>query len=187
MERWKMMLPWGGSTIIEHSAKTALSACDRLVLVVGHRARELSAVFEGWRRVQVVENPGYRGGMFSSVRRGVEVVAEGTFFLALGDMPGVGPIVYADLLDWSTRLGPAFESAGTPYGVIPQFKGKKGHPLLLSREMRIRILDADPSKTLRDVLAGMPTVIVPVEERGILHDIDTPEDYRAWGPTSPAR
>jgi molybdenum cofactor cytidylyltransferase len=71
--------------------------------------------------------------------------------------------------------------------VIPQYRGKKGHPLLLSDEMRVRILDADRSKTLRDVLAGAPTVIVPVDQTGILHDIDTPEDYRSWGPPSQAR
>jgi molybdenum cofactor cytidylyltransferase len=187
MERWKMMLPWGGSTIIEHSVKTALSVCDRLVVVVGHRARELGAVFEGWSRVEVVENPGYQEGMFSSVRRGVQAVAEGSFFLALGDMPGVGGSVFADLLDWSSRLSSVFACAGSPYAVIPQFKGKKGHPLLLSDEMRVRILAADGAKTLRDVLAGVPTLIVPIDEPGILHDIDTPVDYRSWGPPADPR
>jgi molybdenum cofactor cytidylyltransferase len=186
MERWKMMMPWGGSTIIEHSVKTALGVCDRLVLVVGFRARELRAVFEGWSRVEVVENPRFQEGMFSSVRRGVQA-AEGTFFLSLGDMPGVEGGVYADLLDWSARLSPGFDSADCPFAVIPQYRGKKGHPLFLSDGMRVRILEADASNTLRDVLAGVPTVIVPVNEGGILHDIDTPQDYRFWGPTSPPR
>ena len=188
MDTWKMMLPWGDSTIIEHSVRTALKVCARLILVVGFRAEELIGVFKDWPRVEVVRNPGYQAGMFSSVQAGAQVVAEGAFFLALADMPAVPEAVYRYLLGWHTRLSPAFASADRAYGVIPQFKGKKGHPLLLSPQMRARILRTDVSQTLRDVLADVPTVIVPVDEPGILHDIDTPADYHSWDPErGPAR
>lgn len=182
MDAWKMMLPWDGSTIIEHGVRTALQVCSRLILVVGFRAEELSDVFEDWPRVHIVANPDYQSGMFSSVQQGVRAVAEGAFFLALGDMPDVGDGIYRNLLEWNVRLSSAFAAAEQAYGVIPQFRGKKGHPLLLSGQMRNQILRTDASKTLRDVLAGVPTVIVPVDEPGILHDIDTPADYRSWSP-----
>ena len=89
---------------------------------------------------------------------------------------------YGDLLEWSGKLSRGFAAKQSPYAVIPQYRGKKGHPLLLSAEMRARILQTDLSKTLRDVLAGVPTVIVPADEPGVLHDIDTPADYRSWSP-----
>jgi molybdenum cofactor cytidylyltransferase len=187
MDNWKMMLPWGRSTIIEHSVRTALKVCTRLILVVGFRAEELIEIFEDWQQVEVVRNPDYQAGMFSSVQAGVKVVADGAFFLALADMPGVPEAVYGELLDWHARLSPAFAPAEGAYGVIPQFKGKKGHPLLLSPQMRARILRTDVSNTLRDVLAEVPTVIVPVDEPGILHDIDTPADYHSWGPGRDSR
>ncbi len=187
MDTWKMMLPWGGSTIIEHSVQTALKVCPRLILVVGFRAEELIEVFRDWPRVEVVTNPDYQSGMFSSVQQGVRAVAEGGFFLALGDMPGVGEAIYRDLLDWNDWLSSAFTAAEQAYGVIPQFRGKKGHPLLLSGQMRNRILRTDVYKSLRDVLAEVPTVVVPVDEPGILHDIDTPADYHSWGPKRDSR
>ena len=187
MDAWKMMLPWGDSTIIEHSARTALRVCARLILVTGFRAEELSDLFRDWSRVEVVRNPDYQAGMFSSVQRGVQATAEGAFFLALADMPGVGQAVYRELADWYARLSPVFASTEGAYGVIPQFKGKKGHPLLLSPQMRARILRTDVAKTLRDVLAGVPAVIVPVDEPGILHDIDTPWDYHSWEPPRDSR
>jgi molybdenum cofactor cytidylyltransferase len=187
MDAWKMMLPWSGSTIVEHSVETALKICSHLVLVAGFRGEVLLDLFRSRPQVEVVQNPNYREGMFSSVQRGVHASIEGVFFLALADMPGVSQAVYGDLLDWSRRLDGGFAAAESPYAVIPQFKGKKGHPLILSAEMRTRILRTDPSKTLRDVLAGVPTVLVPVDERGILHDIDTPADYRSWSPPSDAR
>ena len=182
MDTWKMMLPWGSSTIIEYSVGTALKVCSRVILVVGFRAQELIDVFGDQPQVEVVKNPDYQAGMFSSVQTGVRAVAEGSFFLALADMPGVSEGTYGDLLEWSGKLSRGFAAKQSPYAVIPQYRGKKGHPLLLSAEMRARILQADLSKTLRDVLAGVPTVIVPADEPGVLHDIDTPADYRSWSP-----
>jgi molybdenum cofactor cytidylyltransferase len=182
MDTWKMMLPWGSSTIIEQSVRTALKVCSRVILVVGFRAEELIDVFGDWPQIEVATNPGYRAGMFSSVQRGVQAVTKGDFFLALADMPGVSERIYGDLLVWSGRLSRVFAAKQTPYAVIPQYRGKKGHPLLLSAGMRARILQTEITKTLRDVLAEVPTVIVPADEPGILHDIDTPADYRSWSP-----
>ena len=182
MDSWKMMLPWGPSTMIEHSVRTALKVCSRVVLVAGFRAGELIEVFEDWPQVEIVTNSDYRSGMFSSVRRGALAVKEGSFFLALADMPGVSERIYGDLLEWSRRLARGFAARRSAYAVIPQYGGKKGHPLLLSARMRDRILRTESSKTLRDVLAEVPTVIVPEDEPGILHDIDTPEDYQSWSP-----
>ncbi len=178
MDAWKMTLPWGESTIVEHSVRTALNVCARVVLISGFRAEELDGLFRDWQRVEVVKNESFREGMFSSVQRGAQVLGSGGFFLALGDMPGVSEDTYRDLLGWDGKL--ASISTGTAYAVIPKYRGKKGHPLLLSPQMRTRILETSVSMTLRDVLAEVPTVIVPVDDNGILHDIDTPADYRSW-------
>ena len=177
MDAWKMTLPWGGTTIVEHSVRIALNVCARVVLVAGFRAEELHGRFRDWQRVEVVKNESFKEGMFSSVQRGVQVLGSGGFFLALGDMPGVPEDIYRDLLGWDRKL--ASISTGTAYAVIPKYRGKKGHPLLLSPQMRTRILETGVSMTLRDVLAEVPAVIVPVDDSGILHDIDTPADYRS--------
>jgi molybdenum cofactor cytidylyltransferase len=187
MDSWKMMLRWGGSTIIEQSVETALRVCSRLILVAGFRAEEVTELFRNRPEVAVVLNADYRGGMFSSVRRGTEAAAEGPFFLALADMPGVSEEDYKNLLEWGKRLGGGFAAAGSAYAVIPQYRGKKGHPVLLSSGMRAEILQTDVSGTLRDVLAGVANVLVPVDGPGILHDIDTPADYCSWGPAGSAR
>jgi len=177
MDAWKMTLPWGETTIVEHSVRIALNVCARVVLVAGFRAEELHGRFRDWQRVSVVSNESFKQGMFSSVQRGAQVLGSGGFFLALGDMPGVPEDIYRDLLGWGRKLTSIF--TGEAYAVIPKYRGKKGHPLLLSPQMRTRILETDVSMTLRDVLAEVPTLIVPVYDSGILHDIDTPADYRS--------
>jgi hypothetical protein len=45
MDDWKMTLPWGKSTIVEHSVRTALNVCARVVLVAGFRAEELDGPY----------------------------------------------------------------------------------------------------------------------------------------------
>ena len=37
---------------------------------------------------------------------------------------------------------------------------------------------ASPGQTLRDVLAGFATLLLPVEDPHVLHDVDTDHDYR---------
>jgi molybdenum cofactor cytidylyltransferase len=171
--QWKMMLPCGDGTVIEASARAALEACGRLIVVAGHRAGELAALFRGRERVEVVVNARYEEGMLSSIRCGCERVRTPRFFLALGDMPLVDPATYLRL-----AAGPVVDA------VIPKYRGKKGHPLLLSSEVaRAVVAGSLPAgligATLRDVLAPFANLLLPVEDPHVLHDIDTDEDYRS--------
>jgi molybdenum cofactor cytidylyltransferase len=173
MDQWKMTLPFGTGTVIEASVRAALEVCGRVILVIGFRAEELIELFSGRERVLPVVNEHYTEGMFSSIRRGVEKVRSERFYLSLGDMPRVGAEVYRAL-----AARPAVDA------VVPKYRGKKGHPLLLSAAVARAVLSrgaegGGPKQTLRDVLAELPTLTVPVDDPHILHDIDTAEDYRA--------
>jgi molybdenum cofactor cytidylyltransferase len=173
MDLWKMTLPFGVGTVIEASVRAALEVCGRVILVAGFRAEELIELFRGRDRVLPVVNERYAEGMFSSVRCGVAQVRSERFYLSLGDMPRVGAEVYREL-----AAQPAVDA------VIPKYRGKKGHPLLLSVAVARAVLSCEaggglPEPTLRDVLAELPTLTVPVDDPHILHDIDTTEDYRA--------
>jgi molybdenum cofactor cytidylyltransferase len=96
-------------------------------------------------------------------------------------MPGLDPATYRLLAETAEEL-----SAGGTVRVpalVPRFRGKKGHPLLLSRELRERISSAPPTATLREILAEVPNLLVPVEDSGVLQDVDTPEDYQGLSHT----
>ncbi|MBN2324166.1 MAG: NTP transferase domain-containing protein [Spirochaetes bacterium] len=167
MGKWKLLVRLRGKTLIECSVDGALGACGRVILVTGHRARTLEAIFGGRPDVFLVHNPDYKKGMFSSVLAGAAHVETDRFFLALGDMPLVGERLYTELLRYKDV--PA---------VIPKYRGKKGHPLLLERSVKDTILALGPERTMRDVLAQTATLAVPVENRYVLVDIDEPEDLK---------
>ncbi len=189
-----MLLPFGKVTMVEASVAVASAACARVIVVAGHRAGELASLFRGRPGVQVAVNPRFEQGMLSSVACGAAVVRTPRFFLALGDMPLVSPETYRLLL-------------GAPVvdAVIPKFHGKKGHPLLLSAAVAGAVVaaagavaaaagegvaaageaaasgaavGAGAGQTLRDVLACFSTLLLPVEDPHVLHDVDTDNDYR---------
>jgi molybdenum cofactor cytidylyltransferase len=163
---WKMLLPCGEVTMVEASVAAASAASTRVIVVAGHRAEELVSLFRGRQGVQVAVNPRFEQGMLSSVACGAAEVRTPRFFLALADMPLVSPQTYQLLLQ-----APAVDA------VIPKFRGKKGHPLLLTAAVARAVAAASPGQTLRDVLAAFSTLLLPVEDPHVLHDVDTDRDY----------
>jgi len=166
MGRWKPILPFAGSTIIETVVGTALRACARVILVVGHRGPELTALFRGVGGVFVVDNPRWEHGMLSSLQRGAEHVRTRRFFVALGDMPWVGVDAYQAL-------------AGAPAAdvVFPVFDGIRGHPVLFHERVKDALRAADPREaSMRGIAARFSAAEVAWGDRSILRDIDTMED-----------
>ena len=164
---WKMLLPCGGATMVEASVAAALPACSRVIVVAGFRAGEILALFRDRQRVEVAVNPRFQDGMLSSLQCGAAAVRTPRFFLALADMPLVSTDTYRRLME-----------APPADAVIPKYQGKKGHPLLLSGAVARAAAAASQGQTLRDVLAGFATLLLPVEDPHVLHDVDTDRDYR---------
>lgn len=170
---WKMALPCGEGTVLQASARAALAVCGRLIVVAGYHAAELAGLLRGQERLEIVVNTRYEEGMLSSVRCGCAQVRTPRFFLALGDMPLVSPNTYRQLA-----------AAPETDAVIPRYRGKKGHPLLLSAAVARAVLQSGSSEeligvTLRTVLSEFPTLLIPVQDPHVLQDIDTDEDYQA--------
>ena len=161
--------------MIEASVAAAFPACARVIVVAGFRAVEILRLFQGKPRVEVAVNPNFERGMLSSVQCGAAAVRTPRFFLALADMPMVSPDTYRLLLQ-----------APPADAVIPKYRGKKGHPLLLTGAVARAAAAAARGETLRDVLAGFATLLLPVEDPHVLNDVDTDRDYRKLLGDNPA-
>lgn len=167
MNRWKPLLPFGESTIIETVVATALLVCDEALLVTGYRGDELAQVFEGNTRVRIVPNPDWKEGMLSSILAGVREVKADRFFLVPGDMPHIRAQVYRALL----------ETAQADV-VYPAFDGRRGHPVLIDAHIIGTILRLGREKgSMKEILHTLKYQVVPWKDDSILKDIDTPADY----------
>jgi molybdenum cofactor cytidylyltransferase len=163
--RWKMALPLGDRTVLQHCVESVYEAVRHIWVVTGWQAERVEALLQAYPKVKVVLNPDYHYGMFSSVQAGLARVSAERAFLTPGDYALIPPAVYAQMLSIGADI------------VIPTFAGKKGHPVLLSRSAIREILALPQDAILRDYVADKGFVAVEVDAPGILLDIDTPQDY----------
>jgi molybdenum cofactor cytidylyltransferase len=164
--RYKMTLPLGDRTVIEHCIAGMRGVVSRIVVVVGWQAARLQELLAGDEEVTCVLNERFREGMFSSVRSGIAQVQAPRFFLTPGDYPLVGPVVYERMLGVRGDI------------VIPTFDGERGHPVLIRSQLVPEILARPADSSLRDYIEARGYTIVEVEDEAILWDLDTPEDYK---------
>lgn len=167
---FKPLLRLGGSTLLEHTARTFREAGVREIIVVaGHRADETLAE-AGRLGLTAVINRDFEQGMFSSVKTGLAALPTdvGAVFVLPVDIP---------LVRSSTvrRLTESF--VGEPV-LMPVFQGETGHPPLIAAPGISFILGWQGEQGLRgalNVLAGPGgPKRVSVADAGVLFDVDTP-------------
>ena len=75
----------------------------------------------------------------------------------------------------------SFRTAPLPI-LIASYQGKRGHPVLFSSQVYGEILAAPLDQGAKVVVRKDPTRVreIPLEDLGILADIDTPEDYARY-------
>ena len=162
-----------GRALVHVISDTLLAGgCERVVVVVGppHQAAIESAL--GGRHI-VVENPQPGLGMFHSLQLGLGAAGEAdAAVVALVDHPSVRPDTVAALL----------AAQGKGAVLQPEYRGRRGHPFLIDHAAFDVIDRAEPTAVTRDVLlqAG-ERVIVPVDDAGIVEDLDTAAELAELG------
>ncbi len=170
----KLLLPFGGKTVISHIVDQLLtSTAGEVHVVVGHQAERISGELSG-RAVSIVNNPNYKSGMLSSVRCGLRNMPEKcrAVMVVLGDQPSIT----TELIDQMLQSFAATEKTI----LVPLYKGKRGHPILFSSLFSDEILTQYGDVGLRGLLHGHSDDIfeLAVSTASVLCDMDYPEDYR---------
>jgi molybdenum cofactor cytidylyltransferase len=170
----KLLLPFGGQTVIAHIVDEVLrSAVGEVCVVVGQERERLVEALVG-RKVTIVRNPDAAGDMLSSVRCGLRALPQHcqAILVALGDQPAITSALIDEIIRAFTD--------GQRGLVVPVHEGRKGHPILCSAGYREEILTCHEGVGLRGLLQAHPDDILelPVSEPSVLADIDYPEDYR---------
>lgn len=169
---FKMTLPLGEKTVLEHTLSKFEGICRRIIVVVGFEAKKIEAQladifatntysFE----VKIVYNEHFELGMFSSIQVGCKELTVQAFFMTPGDCPLVKKETVELLAKQQGDI------------VIPSFNYKGGHPIKLSRTLMQQILKTHPESNLREILHQYEKTYINVEDPGVIMDVDTPDDY----------
>lgn len=173
MGETKQLLRWAGRTLLDQVIENVrASGVSDIVLVLGHAAETIAKGIAA-RNLQVVVNTGYREGMGSSLRTGVSALPPevDAALICLADQPFVRPETLQLLVDRYRKSSAQI--------VIPMCKGFRGNPVLLDRSVFPEVMALNGDIGCRAIfgshLEGI--VKVPVEDLGILLDVDSQEDF----------
>lgn len=169
----KQLLHVGGKTLLEQALQNVRgSTVCEIVLVLGFAA-ETIAKRVSVERTKVVVNQDYRHGLGSSLRAGLSALDPLTnaALIVLADQP----LVRSKTLD---RLIDRYQK-GNAQILVPTYQGFRGNPILLDRSVFPEVIALSGDIGCRAIFGNHPDTIrkVPVDDIGILIDIDTKDDF----------
>jgi molybdenum cofactor cytidylyltransferase len=187
LERWPTP---EDPTLMERAVSLALqSGANEVVLVLGNRGREALEIMNsyinppgtGHISIAIAYNQRWEEGQGFSVAIGVQSlnpeIKGALFFLA--DQPRLTPQTAQVLYEQFVTL-PHPEQAI----LFPMFEGKRGNPALFGSIYFAELSALTGDSGGREVVKAHPQAVqeVPVNDPGILEDIDTPEDLERLKP-----
>ncbi|MDZ7291903.1 MAG: nucleotidyltransferase family protein [candidate division KSB1 bacterium] len=184
----KLLLPFGGTTVVECAVDAILCAnVDEVIVVLGYEAEAVRQAL-GQRPLRFVYNPDYRCGMASSIQAGIATVTPevGGVMISLADLPLIEPaelnlLIMAFLETKKAAELPLKTRDREPHGaiVVPTFSGQRGNPVIFDLCYRHEMIRLRGDVGGKSILARHPEAVLEVEmpTASVLEDIDTMEEY----------
>ena len=172
MGDFKPMLNIGSISIAQRVVATFQQAgVDKIVMITGYNAIQLERHLSGLGIVFLRNEEYQTTQMFDSVCIGLRYLqdkCDRVLFTPV-DIPLFTAATVKTLLETDAELA------------APAVGEETGHPTLIASSLFSSILSDPGDQGLRGALerCGAEMQRIPVEDRGILHDADTPEDYQA--------
>jgi molybdenum cofactor cytidylyltransferase len=149
---------------------------DPQITVLGNDFKEIFQSIQKKRNILFLHNQFPERGQLYSLQCGLKHVP--------GDVPGcLVVLVDHPLVSLTTYLSIHQAALINSHKIIiPVFEGKRGHPVYFGKKYFNDLLDAPLSEGARYVVQKNSNSILelPVDDAGILVDIDTPEEYNHY-------
>lgn len=179
MGRTKALLDANGATFVSRLVATlAQGGCNPVAVVArSYRGALADEVMSG--DAQLVINAAGEGGQLGSLRAGVAHLGRATQPppAAIVFTPVDNPLVAASTV---SALIHAWRSGRAPI-VVPSVDGRRGHPVLFTKDVVCELFGDGLEEGARSVVAKDPGRVaeIPVSDPAVLTDIDSPSDYHA--------
>ena len=165
----KALLRYRGVTFLERILSSIRSAgIEDSVVVAGHHIQAINAEFPN---ISITYNPNYELGMSTSIQAGLRALPDTVdgALIFLVDHPLIEPATIRKLC----------AHAGPGRIILPVYKSRRGHPIVLASDLFQEVLDLPAELGLNSVVRRIHDRVleVKVDDAGVLRDIDTPEQY----------
>jgi molybdenum cofactor cytidylyltransferase len=185
----KALLEINNKSAIRRVAETSLASMSRRsIIVLGASANAIKAELDDLP-VEIVENSLFAKGRTGSLKCALRHLGIALADTAVLVFPVDCPFISYRLLN---RLIECFvkeqQSKSESFWIVPEFKGRRGHPVLLSGPILSRIFDLADDFSLKEFLYTAKThersvryIALPVESETVLDNINTRQDVlRIW-------
>ena len=165
----RMILP-----MVSWAARRAVQGSGNALAVIPPGSAALRAALQE-SGCEILESAATRRGLGASLAAGVAHSRDAQgWVVALGDMPFIDAATFRAVVEG--LLGGAMVAA-------PVYRptNARGHPVGFSQALRDELLALDGDEGARSIIARHhdDLVSIPVDDRGIVVDIDTPDDLDA--------
>ena len=172
MGDFKPMLNIGSISIAQRIVATFHQAgVSRIAVVTGYNAQQLERHLSNSGLVFLRNEAYATTQMFDSAKIGLQYLRDkcGRILFTPVDIPLFTAATVTALLQSEAKLA------------CPVCEGQQGHPILIDASLVDTILADSGEGGLKGAIrrCGTELTEIPVDDPGILHDADTPEDYRA--------
>lgn len=154
------------------SLRNLKSAMKRVVAVVREGDEELAEVLRA-EDVQVISSKDARLGMGHSLASAVASTQDAQgWVVALGDMPAIHPRTIEII---------ARELGSQQRIVLPEYEGRRGHPVGFPRHLQSRLRQLTGDAGARSLIQASAEDVLRIEvsDPGVLQDVDTAADLQA--------
>jgi molybdenum cofactor cytidylyltransferase len=170
----KMLLPFNGLTMIENVIENVKdSDVERVLIVLGPERVRLTSIARKMN-VRYCYNDNFREGMLSSVQCGFSNLPDD--YRAVLVFQGDQPLITKNPIN---RVIEKYSDSDNGI-VIPVYRKRRGHPILIDRKYHNEIANLNSSKGLRSLAEIFSDDVAEIEtdDPGILRDFDTFEQYK---------
>ena len=170
----KMLLDFNGKTMLERVIENVRSSeVSHIIVVLGAERDKLTELLKK-ANVSYCYNEHYKKGMLSSVRCGVANIPEDCDAVLV--FQGDQPLIEGEVINMVIK---AYRS-GDKGIVIPVYKKKRGHPLLIGKKYLDKIELLDDHEGLRSLayLYSDDVLEIDTGDPAILRDFDTYDEYK---------
>ena len=171
MGDFKPMLNIGSISIAQRIvANFHQAGVDKIVMITGYNATTLERHLSG-NGIIFLRNENYESTqMFDSAKIGLEYLKDkcDRILFTPVDIPLFTSATVRSIIDSGEELA------------CPVCEGQQGHPIMIASRLVDKILSDPGEGGLKGAISrcGAEMAEIEVEDAGILHDADTPEDYR---------
>ena len=167
----KQLVTFMGKTLIESITEVALSISEEVLIVLGGNADLILSKLERFEsEISIEFNPNWQQGMWSSIRTGIEKLAEKSdlILILLSDQPFISKVLLQDMLQ-------TYANYKNPV-VACVYNNTLGVPILFNKSVFPELLKLTGDQGAKSFLHLYENRISTVDFPEGIFDIDTIED-----------